>query len=182
MCPPRKRHPTDQASVCVNMDDFRLIASDIPARLYRVTYPNSTPFSKTTGFKAREQSPVNLASPDQLRTAVEFAFTWSSRVPSPFIAVFSEKDHAKRWAISCCQRGEINVAVVEIDAAKLTDIKVLKLSTLVRELDVRLSDGAAQHESGAYLCLKEIPPKAIISVSPVSELQMDSVSRSKSGG
>jgi hypothetical protein len=162
------------------MDNFSLAVYDLPARFYRVTYPNSTPFSETTGFEARNQSLVNLESTDRLRVAVESAFTWSSRSPSPFIAVFSERDHAKRWAISYDRRDQGDVAVVEIDTSKLTNIKVLRLSTVVQALKINLSDGAAQHKLGAYLCLKTIPPQAIMSITPVSELLLEQTSRSKS--
>jgi hypothetical protein len=161
------------------MDNFGLNVANLPDRFYRVTYPNSTPFSETTGFEARNQSLVNLESPDRLREAIKYAFTWSSRVPSPFIAVFSERDHAERWAISYHRRHQGNVAVVEIDTSKLTNVKVLRLSTVVQALGIILGDGAAQHELGAYLCLKAIPPRAIMSVTPVSELLSERESRSK---
>ena len=162
------------------MDNFGLNVSNLPDRFYRVTYPNSTPFSETIGFEARNQSLVDLESPDRLRNAVKYAFTWSSRVPSPFIAVFSERDHAERWAISNGRRDRGNFAVVEIDTSKLTNVKVLRLSTVFQALGINLSDGAAQHELGAYLCLKAIPRRAIMSVTPVSELLFERTSRSKS--
>jgi hypothetical protein len=122
------------------------------------------------GFTARSQSQVRFDHPDELRAAVVAAFTWSSRVPSPFIAVFSDREHATRWAISCHQREQGQVTLAEVDTSRLTNVRVLKLSTLVQELAIVLAEGAAQHEEGAYLCLRQIPRTAIVSITSASEL------------
>lgn len=149
------------------MDRFRCLPEDLPLALYRVDYPESQTTRSAEGFLARDTITVyNDEQRDLFKAAVEHQFTWGYRNPLPFIALFSDRDHAENWACKEPWRGSSHSrpqwTLNKIDTAKLCNAYIFKLSKLITALGVKLPDGAAQHAKGAFLCLHKIPERAII--------------------
>ncbi|KAK6535552.1 hypothetical protein TWF694_002006 [Orbilia ellipsospora] len=80
---------------------FKLHREDIPEKLYRVHYPDSTTtYDKEDGFLAAYQiDPKDLApTPGALLAYVERLRKGSSDFSGRYITTFGSKTHALRWA------------------------------------------------------------------------------------
>lgn len=142
---------------------------DLPDELYRVHYPGSrTTFSSLDGFTAADTTKV--FGTDQLiefNRAIENQFTWSCRAPLPFIALFSDREHAENWGLKQPWRGRVgpegswSLHVIDTTIMRST-YHFFKLSDLAEELDLNVPERAGQHIRGAFLCLHRIPTEAIV--------------------
>jgi hypothetical protein len=142
----------------------------LPTKFYRVQYPGcQTSYSEEHVLSARDKStiPTNI---EQLGRFVEESFTWGSTTCNPFINLFSEKDHAVNWAIKESERTNQNYLVISIDTSDLKRSHVIKLSTVVQNLNITIPEGARSHIHNAYLYLHEIPARSICSVETSEEL------------
>ncbi|KAF2791229.1 hypothetical protein K505DRAFT_351430 [Melanomma pulvis-pyrius CBS 109.77] len=151
------------------MDAYVCFKSNVPDRLYRVNYPGSqTAFSRTTGFSASDTSKVyDNNELVEFKQAIEDQFTWSSRASSPFISLFSDREHAENWGCKEPWRGHEGPSndwsLHVIDTTRLKDTnRFFKLKQLLEDLEVKIPDRACQHIGGAFLCLHRIPIQAII--------------------
>jgi hypothetical protein len=149
------------------MDQYCCRAWDLPSFLYRVQYPESqTSASLAGGLEAADTTtsfgPGEL---DEFRQAVQNHFTWGYRGRSPFISLFSDRNHAENWGRSQPWRGSDSHiqdwSLHAIDTSLLGETMVFKLSRLVEDLGVTVPERARQHEHGSYICLHRIPAQAI---------------------
>jgi hypothetical protein len=152
------------------MERFRLTTSDLPLNFYRVQYPGTWTNFDEEGRLAAKDTESTHSTESSLRDAVIDAFKWNSYTPSPFIIVFSDRDHAERWAVTMSKsRGECEVFT--IDTRQLDGVHIFKLSTLVDKLGIKLPEKAQQHKNMAYLCLHWIPATALSSSESTSSIQ-----------
>ncbi len=143
------------------MERFRLPSYALPQYLYRVRCPDSqTIFAPDSGYTARDTSAFYTDDLEFGDSTIQ-AFTWFSRIPSPYIALFSEKEHAENWALSWSDRVGEECEIITIDSRELDSVYVSRLSSVVDELKLTVPYGASQHIKGAYLCLHRIPASAL---------------------
>jgi len=152
------------------MDKFRVANEHLPSRLYRIKYPGSrTAYSDNEGFAAADETKIyKTGEEDEFKQDVEKQFTWGCRDPSPFISLFSDREHAENWGQKEPWRGKLPSAGSDqwslciIDTKVLGDAYFFRLSEVVEGLNLEIPKKAAQHISGAYLCLHKVPAIAII--------------------
>lgn len=146
------------------MDQLRFDWTWLPAKLYRVQYPNcQTTYCSATGLRARDTSTFYSENEkDAFRQSIVNQFTWGWRQPTPYITVFSDKKHAENWALSYSRRVGDSCKVIRIDSRELRHVYVFKLSDLQDRLDFEVPVGASQHVEGAFVCLHRIPKCAIL--------------------
>lgn len=151
------------------MDAYTCSGSEVPSQLYRVDYPGSqTVFSSTEGFSASDTTKVyNTNELDDFRQAIVNQFTWGSRASSPFISLFSDREHAENWGRKEPWRGFRDRSddwfLHLINTTRMKDTsRFFKLSDLFENLGLDLPDGARQHIKGAFLCLHRIPIEAMV--------------------
>lgn len=149
------------------MESYR--CSDVPPKLYRIDYPGSrTTWTSQEGFKATDTSRT-FGGKDLLdsKRSIEKSFTWSCRDPSPFISLFSDREHAENWG---CREpwlgnhrteGGWTLYVIDTTESRRTTL-FFNFSSLVRGLSLDIPERAQQHVEGAYLSLHRIPPAAVI--------------------
>ncbi|MCJ1425256.1 hypothetical protein MMC29_003144 [Sticta canariensis] len=163
------------------MESYR--CSDVPPELYRVDYPGSrTTWTSQEGFKATDTSRT-FGGNDLLdfKRSIEKSFTWSCRDPSPFISLFSDREHAENWGCRepwlgnhRSERSEGGWKLYVIDTTELRRTTLFfKLSSLVRGLSLDIPEMAQQHIEGAYLCLHRIPPAAVAEVRTPAQVEED---------
>jgi hypothetical protein len=153
------------------MDKYCVSQFMLPLHLYRVQYSGTqTIYDHKMGLMAQDSTPV-YNDDSEFRESIVQAFTWSSSKPSPYIALFSEKDHAENWALSWSSQRNGERQVITINTRQLRGIYVFKLSTLVENLNIVLPHGASQHRKGAYLCLHRIPSQAISAIESGWDIQ-----------
>ncbi|KAF4984694.1 hypothetical protein FDECE_17037 [Fusarium decemcellulare] len=140
----------------------------LPTELYRVHYVGSqTTFSSDEGLVAADTTKI-YNDGVSLGRAVVNHFTWGSRESSPFISLFSDREHAESWALKEPWRGasrdaqEGDWALLVIETQLLEEAWLGKVSQLVSVLKLRIPDRAAQHIRGSFLCLHKIPAAAIV--------------------
>ena len=158
------------------MERYRLDVDCLPNLFYRVQYPGTQTIHDETGFSTKG---VVSSSPneDEFKDLVAEAFQWDSLVPSPFINVFSEKDHAENWALKWLHVEDEVCKVLAIKTCELDSVMVFKLSTLMDELGINLRGGALQHKKGAYLCLHRIPARAVGTSESLSSIKSSKTTR-----
>jgi len=164
------------------MEQFRLDIHDLPTSFHRVQYPGSQTTYNESGLSARDTTSFYPEDRTKFRDSVAEAFKWSSRIPSPYVAVFSEKDHAQNWALRWTDRNGPDCEVVTIDSRELDGVYIFKLSTIVDELNIALPNGASQHEKGAYLCLHRVPAKAVQSSESTSSIRASKIANTQVSG
>jgi len=157
-----------------------------PRYLYRVQYLSSqVGLTTPSGLVAADTTTVfPKSSPGwqaRLATAAVNHFTWSSRVPSPFISLFSNKRHAENWGLRepwGGPRGGGHLSLRDDDWVLLTvDLYLLIKDTLysaenlVDALHLFIEGRARQHVPGGYLCLHRVPPEAIVSVELAEDIR-----------
>ncbi|KAG8526158.1 uncharacterized protein KY384_000151 [Bacidia gigantensis] len=165
------------------MDQY--ICSNPPSELYRIQYSQShTTFSTETGFKAKDTTTTfGFTDETKFTQAIEKHFTWGNRDASPFISLFSNREHAENWG---CKEpwnhrgGKGDWALCTISTDKLEGMKLFKLSDLVEKLQVEIPERASQHIHGAYICLYGIPASAIIDKTSGTDVASDRDSRRES--
>lgn len=140
----------------------------LPMELYRVHYTGSrTTFSPHEGLAAADTAKI-YNDEVSLGQAIVNQFTWNSRETSPFISLFSDREHAENWALKEPWRGTLRDAQEDdwtlfvIDTRLLGNAWLCKVSQLVSALNLQIPDKAAQHISGSFLCLHRIPAVAIV--------------------
>ena len=158
------------------MEQYRLDIDCLPSLFYRVQYPTSHTIHDETGLSARGTISSN-PDEDEFKDLVAKAFIWGSDVPSPFIKVFSEKDHAENWALKWLDVEDERCSLLTIESCQLDSVKVFKVSTLVNNLGINLPDGALQHKKGAYLCVHRIPARAVCTSESLSSIEASEVTR-----
>ncbi|KAK5635865.1 hypothetical protein RRF57_011577 [Xylaria bambusicola] len=151
------------------MDQYRCRPEELPRNLYRVQYPKSRTNQSDEGLTAADTTTIYGDSEHQrglFRLAVENHFTWSYRGASPFISLFSDREHAVSWACSEPWRGSSphseDWTFCTISTSLLHEVYVFKVSSLVDELRVKIPEKAEQHKKGGYICLHRVPEHAII--------------------
>ena len=159
-----------------DMESYR--CSDVPPKLYRVNYPGSrTTWTSQEGFRATDTSRT-FGGKDLLdfKRSIEKSFTWSCRDPSPFISLFSDREHAENWG--CTEpwlgnrRSEGGWTLCVIDTTELrTTTLFFKLSSLVKGLSLDIPERAQQHVEGAYLCLHCITPTAVVEERTMAQVE-----------
>uniref|UniRef100_A0A093URP2 DUF7587 domain-containing protein n=2 Tax=Talaromyces marneffei PM1 TaxID=1077442 RepID=A0A093URP2_TALMA len=151
------------------MSEYRCRPEELPHRLYRVHYPESETIRTDVGFKAADTTTVYGNSECDLRLlkqAVEDHFTWGYRGRSPFISLFSDRNHAENWGCAEPWLGSNphreQWSLFTIDTSLLKEVCVFKVSRLVDVLGVKIPERAVQHERGSYICLHQVPANAIL--------------------
>ncbi|ORX94459.1 hypothetical protein BCR34DRAFT_629189 [Clohesyomyces aquaticus] len=162
------------------MDPYVCSEFEIPDTLYRVDYPGSqTVFSSTSGFTSADTTKVFPAHElDEFKQAIVNQFTWSSRASSPFISLFSDREHAENWGCKEPWRGHKDKkgdwSLCAIDTTVLKDTgRFFKISDLVEELGLKIPGPAGQHVRGAFVCLHRIPAEAVIERTSAKEVEED---------
>ncbi|KAF4453641.1 hypothetical protein F53441_3650 [Fusarium austroafricanum] len=161
------------------MDACRFPIHLLPKELYRVQYPGSgTTLFSNEGLVAADTAKV-YDDEIHLGQAVVKQFTWSSREFSPFISLFSDREHAENWAMKepwhrtpRGVRGD-DWTLLVIDTQLLGDAWLYKVSQLVSALRLQIPDKAAQHIGGSFLCMHKIPAAAIIEERDSKEVKED---------
>jgi hypothetical protein len=140
------------------MNEYRCQPEELPHHLYRVHYPESQTTRAEVGFKATDTTTV-YGNHDLclFKQAVEDHFTWGYRGRSPFISLFSDRDHAEKWGCAEPWLGSNphreQWSLFTIDTSLLKEVYVFKVSWLVDALGVKIPERAVQHERGSYICL-----------------------------
>ncbi|KAL8793811.1 MAG: hypothetical protein Q9195_003641 [Heterodermia aff. obscurata] len=143
------------------MDAWSVKPGYVPRRLYRVDYEDAwSEYIPELGFQAATTTHEHLLAdyPALFIESLENHLDWKSRVPSPYISLFSQKLHAENWALKWMERhpGK-ECCVFEINGMKLDR------ACLFRPYSMGDSLGADSwvdpHE---YLCLHFVPEDAII--------------------
>jgi hypothetical protein len=141
-----------------------------------------TSFSKQQGLTAADQTPMATAmDPSKFRETVERHFTWGCRELSPFISLFSNREHAENWALKEPWRSNEPIKgfgwhLYVINTRQLVEDRHLyKLSDLVRGLGVVIPPKAQQHIGGGFLCLQQIPPAAIVAIKDPNQVKKGSL-------
>lgn len=138
-------------------------------RFYRVDYTGSqTSWVQGQGFQARD-STTRYMDRDSFRDSIINAFWNGDHRPSPYIFVFSDESHAENWARAMHHKytaggSDFNFWIFTLDASRLDSTAVFRLSTLAHNLDITLSEGAQQHNEGAYLCMHKIAATSVVSI------------------
>lgn len=154
------------------MEQFRPDVSALPLRFWRVKHSTSTRYTGADGFTARDPDTEHTTDIKGLREAVRRALTWVSRFPSPFIAVIAviaDNACAQSWAQAYTDYTINLTQFVEIDTSKLQGILVVKLSNLISDLSIMLTEGAVQQMDDIYFRVRKILTQAIVSVAGPSE-------------
>jgi len=138
------------------MQRLRCDHAHLPAYLYRAQYHDSNTTLDANGLSAATQT-FDEHDIEELRQSVVDHFTWSNRSATPYISLFSDRRHAENWAV---KMGVDSILLV-VDTTLLGDVDVFRLSTLLEELAATIPEAASQHITGAYLCLRSIPHRAI---------------------
>jgi hypothetical protein len=150
-----------------NADYLRMVKP----RFWRVTHAESQAESNSCGDIVASKTAADVQSNQDLKLAVERHLDWRCRIPSSFISVFDDREHAINWAINARNRQEKRreyspVYVQEINTAHLDDVCVLHLGRIVQELGI--SSDNVKHE---YLILYNIPRHALESNTDVAILE-----------
>jgi hypothetical protein len=161
-----------------DMDKYICAIRDLPDIIYRVDYPGSrTTFSTQEGFVAADTNKVFGANElNDFKRAIEGHFTWSHRASSPFISLFSDREHAENWACkepwreNNGSRGGWALYVIDMDGLK-NMTSFFKLNDLVERLNLDIPEGAQQHMQGAFVCLHHIPATAIVDKRTPAEVE-----------
>jgi hypothetical protein len=141
------------------MDIFRTESCNIPQTLYRVDYDDTlTTYDSEMGFQAGDTT--TFLSDFQIELfviSVEAHRDWHSRIRSPYISLFSDRENAENWATRWELYNSRPCQIVEIDGTRLADSRVY----CVRDLQNQF--GLSGPRNSEYLCLHRIPKKAIVS-------------------
>lgn len=160
------------------MDQYRCPPEELPFELYRIQYPGSRTLRTDEGLVASDTTTSFGDSELErilFKRAMENHFTWGYRGRSPFISLFSDRDHAESWGCeepwcgSSPHREEWSLYT--IDTCLLGDIYVFKVSKLVDDLGVRIPERAKQHVGGSYICLHREPARAILEEKAASDVK-----------
>ena len=152
------------------MDAYRLSNQWLPPELYRVDYHGSrTIYSQTEGFLAAHRTKVyGSLDINVFRRDLEKYFTWSSQVPTPFISLFSDWDHAENWGLEQPWASHVihhrsgHWTLRVIDTRRLVEPYIFRSEDLVNSLELKLPDEAKQHTEDTFLCLYAIPVAAVV--------------------
>ncbi|KAF2210292.1 hypothetical protein CERZMDRAFT_121891 [Cercospora zeae-maydis SCOH1-5] len=143
------------------MDRLRCSLQELPDYLYRVQYNGcNTEFSDRGLFAADNTTTFDETNIPSFQMSIVNQFTRTNRLPTPFVSVFSEIEHAENWALTMGP----NVKLLHLSTALWKDPYIFKLSTLCQRLPVTIPDAASQHIKGAYLCLHSVPFEAVTEV------------------
>lgn len=165
------------------MDALSCDLDKLPRYLYRVHYPRSqTTYSKLAGLEARDTETVYEDTPagqNMFRDTVRRHLTWNSRQTTPFISLFSNRDHAVNWGWKeswrCYGPFEKDWSLITISTELLAECgsTVFRLSDLADRWGIEvIPEKARQHVKGEYLCLHRVPAKAILEVAPRDEIRV----------
>jgi hypothetical protein len=138
----------------------------LPLTVYRVDYPGAqTTYSQQWGFLAAGNfTPHHVTG---LRRSVEYHLNWQCRTPSPYISVFSNRQHALNWArVWSENNGYGTCDIVEIRIKREHGVMVFCVADLVTRFRVPTTLMPAQYHS-EYLCFRCIPSEAIVRRDPV---------------
>ncbi|KZF20618.1 hypothetical protein L228DRAFT_240398 [Xylona heveae TC161] len=156
------------------MDQFRVPQEQLdqlrPRYLWRVQHPGcQTEYIEGQGLYAQDTD--TFYKDDQRKEfgqSVENNLSWHSRVVQPYIALFSEQDHAVNWIYKLWSNQDfeeeaiIGWTLFKIDSRELEDVYVFKFSTVVKKLGLRNFPRAAGNQvSNCYIALHSIPDSAI---------------------
>jgi hypothetical protein len=149
------------------MDSYQLGPGDFPLTLYRIDYPGAqTTWSPRWGFQAASTfTPLRVAG---LRNAVQYHLDWRSRITSPFISTFGNRQHAENWANTWIANNNQTCYLLEIRLDADDDVRVFRVRSLVDRLGVTTRLDPSQYHS-EYLCFQRIPSEAVVrrfSISP----------------
>lgn len=151
------------------MNQYRCRPEELPRSLYRVHYSGSQTTRTDEGLEAADTATFYGDSERErglFKQAVEDHFTWGYRGHSPFISLFSDRNHAENWGCTEPWRGSNahreQWTLYTIDTSLLEEIYVFKVSRLVNALGLRIPEKAEQHEQGSYICLHRVPAHAIL--------------------
>lgn len=142
------------------METYQVPRRHLPLTLYRVDYPGArATYSKRQGFQA-----AGTFTPQQftgLRRAVEYHLNWHSKVPSPFISAFRNKQHALNWA-NIWRRNNKNkkCCITEMKVYADDDVVLFRLGYLVDKLGISTELHPSQYQS-EYLFFRHIPSEVI---------------------
>lgn len=143
------------------MDRLRCSEEQLPEHIYRVQHDGcNTVFSIDGLFAADIATTFDETAIPDFRESIVNQFTRMSRLPTPYISTFSDREHAENWALKMGTSAKL----LRLSTALWDDPYVFKLSTLVQMLPVIIPNTASQHIKGAYLCLHRVPSNAIVEV------------------
>ena len=149
------------------MESLRLAHTNVPRFLYLIDYPGSrTRFQTEMGIAAADTDTLVHNFPvEEFHKSIADHFDRKSKVPSPYISLFSDRNLADNLASYWVRRCNVNhsdvATVVEIDTFKLRGSYFFHSRCLIEKLDLR--DVIDAVDRSEYLCLHHIPAWAIVS-------------------
>lgn len=126
---------------------------------YRVVFHDSwTSFSEHSGL----QAPIvtHSFSDDNLREFVECHIDWNSGMVSPFISLFLDRDHAKKWGHKGLgKHGRTTFELVTVDLGLVQDVYSMRMLVETLSIATRLRP---EQYAGEVLVLHRVAPRAVI--------------------
>jgi len=149
------------------MNSYQVDRRAFPLTLYRVDYPGAqATYSRQSGFQAAGNFTPCYAQ--GLRNSVGYHLDWRSRMKSPFISAFSNREHAHNWARVWRENNGYKHCLIMVISIKADHgVVVFRVADLVDRLGISTSLEPSQYES-EYLCFRRIPPEAILRMEAVS--------------
>lgn len=179
-----RRHRLSAHWLCVNLlfqiAFDRITAAWIDSACCPLIFPRNSAgssFQRTLTLSATKESCLHETqrrsiSATQALASQLLKLSPGLHVPQVLTSMSSRiKDHAENWALRQHSQLREECVVVTIDTSKLGDVYVIKLSTVGAAFKLHLPDGASQHHSGAFLCLRQVPANAVCSIERTSEIQ-----------
>ncbi|WEW61790.1 hypothetical protein PRK78_007286 [Emydomyces testavorans] len=154
------------------MNDCRVPKGHVPPRLYYVRHARSQAYDDFSGgFRARDYGRFYPYSDTQAEfsKSVENHLDWSSREPSPYLSVMSDRNHADNFALVMQSRTGYVAEVYEINARRLNTSYIFNVPYLMEEL--RLSVRPDAMNASEYLVLHRIPGQAVVGCRTTKDIE-----------
>lgn len=134
---------------------------DTPRYLYRVQCPGShTQLNTADGFIAQRPSYLNHQEVWS-RQSLTAHFDWYSPIPTMYISLFGDRNHARNWAKKWNENNPgLYSKVYTIDTSMLLDGHVANARRLIDVLEIETPLSPEQHDT-EFLCVNWIPLNAI---------------------
>lgn len=143
------------------LDYYQIPRHHYPLTLYRIDYPGAqATYDSESGFQAAGSfTPYHVTG---LRRAVEYHLNWRSRIPSPFISAFRNRQHAENWANVWRGNNDYQRCyMIEMRIDADDGVVLFRLGYLVDRLGISTPLLPSQYSS-EYLCFRQIPAEVVV--------------------
>ncbi|KAK5172751.1 uncharacterized protein LTR77_002871 [Saxophila tyrrhenica] len=144
------------------MERLREKPWDLPEVFYRVQYPGCGTILNDGGSLQASDTTTTYGENDLVSFGQSLInqFIWGHR-GSPYISVFSDIEHAAKWAVKYSRDHNVKTVVYKIYRHALQDTLVFSVRNLELRRGVRIPEVSSQHRQNGYLCLHRIPAGAV---------------------